>query len=78
TIKIGDKTFAATELRQMLGLPSTDFTWQVQGDTITFTTTGYGHGVGMSQYGANGMAKEGRNFADILTYYYRGVKIESR
>ncbi|KYH33606.1 stage II sporulation protein D [Neomoorella mulderi] len=78
TIKIGNKTFAATELRQLLGLPSTDFTWQVQGDRMIFNTTGYGHGVGMSQYGADGMAREGKNFADILTYYYRGVKIESR
>ncbi len=78
TIKIGNKTVAATELRQLLGLPSTDFSWQVQGDRITFHTRGYGHGVGMSQYGANGMAKEGKNFAAILTYYYRGARIENR
>ncbi|MDN5325476.1 MAG: stage sporulation protein [Moorella sp. (in: firmicutes)] len=78
TIKIGGKTFAATDLRKLLGLPSTDFTWQVQGDRITFHTIGYGHGVGMSQYGANGMAREGKNFAEILAYYYRGTKIENR
>ncbi|MEW8957729.1 MAG: stage II sporulation protein D [Moorella sp. (in: firmicutes)] len=78
TIKIGGKTFAATELRRLLGLPSTDFTWQVQGDNLIFTVTGYGHGVGMSQYGADGMAREGKNFAEILAYYYRGTRIENR
>ncbi|MGI9953446.1 stage II sporulation protein D [Moorellaceae bacterium AZ2] len=78
TIKIGDKTFKATELRQLLNLTSTDFTWQVEGDRITFISVGNGHGVGMSQYGANGMAKEGRNFMDILYHYYPGVKLEKR
>ncbi|MGI9862790.1 stage II sporulation protein D [Moorella naiadis] len=78
SIKIGGKTFAATDLRKLLGLPSTDFTWQVQGEQITFHTIGYGHGVGMSQYGANGMAKEGQNFAAILAHYYPGTKIEQR
>ncbi|WP_157109721.1 stage II sporulation protein D [Thermanaeromonas toyohensis] len=78
TIKIGNKTFKGTELRQLLGLSSTDFTWQVQGDRITFISVGNGHGVGLSQYGANGMAKEGKNFLDILYHYYRGVKVEKR
>jgi len=76
TIEMGDKTFAGTELRRLLGLPSTNFTWQVEGDQIKFNTIGYGHGVGMSQYGANGMAGEGKKFNEILTYYYQGVKIE--
>ncbi|MCG0277877.1 MAG: stage II sporulation protein D [Thermanaeromonas sp.] len=78
TIRIGDKTFKGTELRQLLGLSSTDFTWQVEGDRITFISVGNGHGVGLSQYGANGMAKEGKNFLDILYHYYRGVKVEKR
>ncbi|HBT47513.1 MAG TPA: stage II sporulation protein D [Peptococcaceae bacterium] len=76
TIKIGDKTFKATDLRRLLNLTSTDFTWRVEGDRITFISVGNGHGVGMSQYGANGMAKEGRNFMDILYHYYPGVKLE--
>ncbi|NLW06643.1 MAG: stage II sporulation protein D [Clostridia bacterium] len=76
TIVIGDKTFAATELRQLLGLPSTDFSWEVAGEQIIFTTIGYGHAVGMSQYGANGMAAEGKKFNEILSHYYQGVKIE--
>lgn len=78
TIKIGNKTFKATDLRKLLNISSTDFTWQVQGDRITFISVGNGHAVGMSQYGANGMAKEGKNFMDILYHYYRGVKLEKR
>ncbi len=77
SVEIGGQTFAATELRQLLGLPSTDFDWQIEGEQINFITTGYGHGVGMSQYGANGMAKEGKKFNEILTHYYQGVKIEN-
>ena len=42
---------------------------------VTFRVTGYGHGVGMSQYGANRLAKEGRTWQEILTWYYRGVTI---
>ena len=45
-------------------------------DEIIITTHGYGHGVGMSQYGANGMAKEGKNYKEILTYYYQGTIIK--
>ncbi|MBE3580915.1 MAG: stage II sporulation protein D [Thermoanaerobacteraceae bacterium] len=78
TIRIGNKTFKATDLRRLLNLTSTDFTWQVDGDRLTFISVGNGHGVGMSQYGANGMAKEGRNFMDILYHYYPGVKLEKR
>lgn len=74
-IKVGDKVFKGTDFRRLLGLNSTTFSWQVEGDKITFTTRGYGHGVGLSQYGANGMAWQGKNYKDILTYYYTGVKI---
>ena len=56
---------------------SSDFDWERQGDHITITTKGYGHGVGMSQYGANGMAQEGKRYDDIVKYYYKGVDIES-
>ena len=74
-IRVGDKTFSGADFRALLGLRSTWFTWQVAGDTITFVTHGYGHGVGLSQYGANGMAQEGKKAEEIVTYYYRGVEI---
>ncbi|MEW6661886.1 MAG: stage II sporulation protein D [Bacillota bacterium] len=73
-IMITGKKFAGTELRRMLGLRSTKFKWEIKGDRIVFTVDGHGHGVGMSQYGANGMAQEGKSFRDILTHYYTGVE----
>jgi stage II sporulation protein D len=51
--------------------------YQKDGNLI-FTTRGNGHGVGMSQYGANGMAKEGKGYKDIVTYYYQGVEIANQ
>ncbi|MDN5347039.1 MAG: stage sporulation protein [Clostridia bacterium] len=77
-VKIGSKTFTGPDLRRLLGLSSTDFTWQVEGDKITFISVGNGHGVGLSQYGANGMAKEGKNFVEILSHYYPGTRLEKR
>jgi stage II sporulation protein D len=77
TARVGSKTFTGFDLRQKLELRSTNFTVEPQGGKIVFKTTGYGHGVGLCQYGANGMAKEGRDFRAILTYYYTGVKIAS-
>ena len=52
------------------------FTVTWDGENFTFDVTGYGHGVGMSQYGANAMAKEGKNFTDILTWYYTGTQVD--
>lgn len=75
-IRIGNKTLMATEFRRILGLNSTNFTWKINGDKIEFTTIGYGHGVGMSQYGANGMAKEGKKAGEILKHYYTGVNLK--
>ena len=75
-VKIGDKTFTGREVRELLGLPSSDFTWKVEGDSVVVTTTGYGHGVGMSQFGANGMAKEGKKAEEIVRYYYQGVEVQ--
>ena len=74
-IEINGKTFKGTEVRQKLGLRSTDFVIEVS-EEIKITTKGYGHGVGMSQYGANEMAKEGLNYQDILKYYYKNIKLE--
>lgn len=75
TIKINGVTFSGREVREKLGLPSSHFTWIVNGDSIEFTTYGYGHGVGMSQYGANGMALLGHSAEEILRHYYQGVHI---
>jgi stage II sporulation protein D len=76
-IRIGDKTFTGVELRNLLGLRSADFDIKIDGDNAIFVTRGYGHGVGMSQYGANGMAKEGYGYADILAHYYPGTQLKS-
>ncbi len=75
TVLINGIPFSGREVREKLGLPSSEFTWKISGDSIEFTTYGYGHGVGMSQYGANGMALEGAAAEEILTYYYKGVEI---
>lgn len=76
SIEINGKEFSGDEFRKALGLRSTDFSFNIVDDTIHFTTKGYGHGVGMSQYGANSMAKEGKNYKEILEYYYKGIKVE--
>lgn len=73
-ITINNQKFQGTELRKLLDLRSTDFEITVLND-IVITTRGYGHGVGMSQYGANEMAKFGKNYEEILKYYYQDVAI---
>lgn len=74
-ITINDKTFKGTEVRTKLGLRSTDFTIELKDNEVSITTKGFGHGVGMSQYGANGMAKEGNNYKEILAHYYKNTEI---
>ena len=68
-------TVRGNELRTILGLRSPSFTVEVSGDTLTFHVTGYGHGVGMSQYGANTMAQQGKTYLEILEWYYTGVTV---
>lgn len=75
-ITINGKTWKGTEIRTKLGLRSTDFTFNIKEKEIEIMTKGYGHGVGMSQYGANGMAKEGYKYEEILKHYYQNTKIE--
>ncbi len=67
--------YRGTTLRTLLGLRSTDFTVSVKNGSITFYTKGFGHRVGMSQYGANAMAKAGKSYREILTHYYTGAQI---
>ncbi|WP_407058272.1 stage II sporulation protein D [Tigheibacillus jepli] len=76
-IKMGKKTFSGKEVREKLDLRSSDFTMEQKDNYLIFTTKGFGHGIGMSQYGANGMAKEGKNYKEIVKYYYKGVKIST-
>lgn len=76
-IQIGNKILSGADVRILLNLKSTNFTVKQNGDDLIFTTKGYGHGVGMSQYGANYMAQEGYKYDEILKHYYQGVKIES-
>ena len=75
TIKFGNKEIAGTEARTLLGLKSTNFTVSIDGENITFTVTGYGHGVGMSQTGADALAKSGSNYEQIIKHYYTDVEI---
>jgi len=75
TVKVGGVTVRGSELRTLLGLRSACFTWEVQGDSLVFFVTGYGHGVGLSQHGANQMAKDGANWQEILLHYYTDVSI---
>ena len=73
TIKLGDATVEGTAVRALFGLNSTNFTITTTADSITFHTIGYGHGVGLSQYGAKYMAEQGAGYEDILTHYYKGA-----
>lgn len=75
-IKICGKTFSGLLLRSRLGLKSTAFTVSVKGDTVVITTKGYGHRVGLSQYGADAMALSGCDYKQILKHYYQGAAIE--
>lgn len=75
TIFIADTQYTGIELRQKLGLRSTAFTISFANDTVTVTTKGYGHRVGMSQYGANAMAENGNSYEQILYYYYKGTHL---
>ena len=75
SVNIGGQSYTGTQLRSLLGLPSTRFSIQVVSDTVTITTNGYGHRVGMSQYGADAMAVSGSSFQEILAHYYPGTAL---
>ncbi len=76
SITINNKKYTGIELRKLLGLYSTDFIIKHDNNKIIITCNGHGHDVGMSQYGANLMAKKGYNYIEILKHYYTGVEIE--
>lgn len=75
-IKINGVKFTGTKVQQLLGLRSNYFTIDKVGNNINIETRGYGHGVGMSQYGANGMAKEGYSYKEIIDHYYQDVELK--
>lgn len=74
-IEVGGVRVTAQTLRSILSLRSATFQVECTEDTITFHVTGYGHGVGMSQYGANTMAKDGAGYGEILAHYYPGTEL---
>lgn len=75
SIIIGGKEFSGIEVRKLLNLRSTDFEIKQVGENFNIITRGYGHGVGMSQYGANELAKSGKSYKEILAYYYKNTKL---
>lgn len=75
TIKLGNLELTGTEIRNIFGLKSAKFEISVDGENVKFKVIGYGHGVGMSQTGADSMAKEGKNYEEIIKHYYTGVEI---
>lgn len=75
TVKFGNHEISGVEARTLFGLKSTNFEITRDGDNIKFSVKGYGHGVGMSQTGADSMAKQGKNAEDIIKHFYTGVEI---
>ncbi len=75
TVKFGNKNLSGVEARTILGLRSTNFDITIDGDNIKFSVIGYGHGVGMSQTGADALAKQGLNYEDIIKHFYIGIEI---
>ena len=73
SILLGGREFKGTEVRTLLGLRSTAFSIRVEGQSICVTTKGFGHRVGMSQYGADAMALDGKTYGEILAHYYQGT-----
>lgn len=74
-VNVGGISMTGGQVRKLLGLRSACFSVSVSGEEMTFHVTGYGHGVGMSQYGANAMARQGKNFREILSWYYTGTQV---
>jgi stage II sporulation protein D len=75
-VRIAGKSFTGREVRERLGLNSSQFQWSLIGKNLEITTFGYGHGVGMSQWGAQGMALEGHKAEEIVRYFYTGIELD--
>jgi len=74
-VMVGGERIRGLEFRMALGLRSTNMSWAIRGNNAVFQVKGYGHGVGMCQYGADGMARQGRTYTEILSYYFPGTKV---
>lgn len=77
-VKVNSKTYTGKEIRELCQLASSSFSVEKKKDSFIFQTSGYGHGVGMSQHGAQGMAKEGYDYIEILQHYYKDVEIVNK
>lgn len=76
-LSVAGKTFSGAEIRSKLGLKSTLLEFKTEGNSLVIASRGYGHGVGMCQYGAGAMAREGKKCSEILTHYYQGISFAS-
>ncbi|MBQ2676137.1 MAG: stage II sporulation protein D [Clostridia bacterium] len=74
--KLGGKTFTGQQMRKAFSLRSANFELSAADNKLVFTVRGYGHGVGLSQYGANYMAQQGSDYKEILKWYYKGCEIQ--
>ena len=77
-VKVNSKTYTGKEIRELCQLASSSFNVEKKKDSFVFQTSGYGHGVGMSQHGAQGMAKEGYDYVEIIQHYYKDVEIVNK
>lgn len=75
SLAVCDHEYSGSRIRELLRLPSTWWKFEVDGEELRVTSKGYGHGVGMCQYGAGGMAQAGKNYKQILQYYYPHTKL---
>lgn len=76
TIQVGNLSLSGVEMRTLFGLRSANFKITMEKQNIKFDVTGYGHGVGMSQTGADSLANQGKNYEDIIHHFYTGVEIK--
>lgn len=76
-IEFGNKEISGVETRKIFGLKSANFTVKTEENNVVFEVLGYGHGVGMSQTGADSMAKLGNDYETIIKHYYTGVEIQN-
>ncbi len=74
-IKVNDQEISASQFRQLFNLPSTYWEFKNEKDDLIINSRGYGHGVGMCQYGANGMALDGKSYKEIISHYYKDTEI---
>ncbi len=75
-IRINDRLISAGSFRQLFNLPSTNWSLNRESQELIINSRGYGHGVGLCQYGTNGMAQQGQDYRQILSYYYKNIRIE--